>query len=68
MLDAVVGYTTSTNLAVVNGVFNRSPAVQARSLATIWGMEEEQINVAQSTFLDGSFDGFSCYIIRRIGG
>lgn len=66
MLHAVVRYATNPDLACIDGVFDCSPALKARTPASIGGVKEEQVNIAKPTFLYGSRDGFACGVIGRI--
>ena len=51
VLLAVVAHTRNPNLAFQHGVFQRLPTVQPSFLTAIRTMQEEQINIPQSTLL-----------------
>jgi hypothetical protein len=63
MLDSVVAYASNFDFADFDGVLHSSPAIKSRFLATIWRMEQEEINVAKAAFFDGLLDGLASSII-----
>lgn len=56
MLDAIVTHSAYLDLSIKDGVFHRSPTFESCSLTAIRRMKEEEVNVAQPTFLDASLD------------
>lgn len=52
MLHAIIGYASDFDLAVIDSILHSSPAIKPCLLAAVRRMQEEQVNVAQSAFLD----------------
>ncbi len=64
MPDAKVAHANHANLSALNRILQRPPARQARLLAPIRAMQEEQVHVAQPARLHGILDGTADRVIR----
>jgi hypothetical protein len=63
MLDSVVAYASNLDFADFNRVFHSSPAVKSRLLATIGRVQQEEVDVAKTTFFDGLLDRLASSVI-----
>ena len=52
VLEAVDGVDEVHHLAFVNGIFDRLPAGQPRCLTSVWGMQQEEVNIAKPASTD----------------
>ena len=72
MLDAEIADTSSLDLPIIDGIFDCSPALQPLSLASVWTVQQKEINVSQSALSHRLLDGSTSYIIasiaRKLGG
>jgi hypothetical protein len=67
MLDSVVAYASNPDLADFDGVLDGSPAVQPGLLATVGGVQQKKVDVAQPTVLDRLLDGFAGRVVGAVG-
>lgn len=67
MLDSVVADAADLDLADFDCVFDSSPAVKSRFLATIGRVEQEEVNVAKTTLFDRLLDRLASSVIGTIG-
>jgi len=52
MLDAVIRHAAHSNLPLVDCILDSSPALQTCAFASVRRVQQEQVNVAESAFLD----------------
>jgi hypothetical protein len=68
VLHAKVTDASNANLSSVNCVLDGSLRLKPSLLATVWTMEEEQIDIPKATALYRMRDRLSNSVIRRVGG
>jgi hypothetical protein len=66
MLDAVIRYAANPYLPILSCILDGSPALKARVLATVRRVQQKQINVDQSAFLDRLLDGLFGFLFVMI--
>lgn len=67
MLYSVVAHTAAPDLALVDGVLDGFPACQPSLGPAVRAVQEEQVDVAQSTGLDAARDTLANGIVRSTG-
>lgn len=66
MLFTVIADTRDPDFSLKHGVFKRFPAGQTRFFASIWTVQQEQINISQSTLFHRIRDTLSHSLIAPL--
>ena len=68
MLDAKVAHASNLNLPIINRILDRLPTFEPFGLSAVRAVEEEEINITQSTLLDRLFDCLPRRLVGSIRG
>lgn len=67
MFYAKVADAARPDFSGIYRIFHRAPTLQPSCFASVWAMQEEEVDVLKATRLHGLRDGFSGRFIARIG-
>ena len=67
VFDTIITDAARLDFAIGNSILDRLPRSESRSFSTVRTVQEEEVDVPQSTLLHRAFDGCACGIIGAIG-